>query len=334
MSAYRYIVAVLIGLYPAVSYGAVPKQVDLESYRALIVQDLRLATAGYRLASANAAYCKTKERNPGWVIHDIAQYPDANTAAAAFGFTGGIQIAGLVQNGPADQAGVQTHDAFVSVDDKPLIWSGIPAGASRYARMAAFKKLLSAALAKKPSLPIKVLRGGKPINITLSPPLVCASDFQIDTLGGMDAGADGKMVSVTADLAEYADDDDALAIVVAHEMAHNILGHSAKLKAAGVKRGIGQQFGKSRDMVRATETEADRLAIWLAGNAGYDLDASIVFLQKLGGKIDGPFTINRTHLPWKDRGVMMRAEAALYKHASFEKNSAIQGRAVPPLLAN
>jgi hypothetical protein len=39
---------------------------------------------GHRLALANAPFCARKSRNPGWVLHDKAQYPDPATAQAAF----------------------------------------------------------------------------------------------------------------------------------------------------------------------------------------------------------------------------------------------------------
>jgi beta-barrel assembly-enhancing protease len=324
MSAYTHIIAVGIGLLPLASYGAVPKQADINAYRALIVQDVRLATAGYRIASANAAFCPRTERNPGWVIHDIAQYPDADTAKAAFGFDMPVHVAAVVAGSPADSAQIHAGDGFRGLADANLYWLAMPLGKTGYERMASFKQLLAEKLGHTARLPVQLTRAGKPFATTLSPPLVCASDFQIDTKGGMDAGADGKMVSVTLSLVTYAKDDNALAAVVAHEMAHNILAHPAKLKAAGIRRGIAGQFGKSKDAVRAAETEADKLSVWLLGNAGYDVGAAIVFLQKLGAKMP---SLDRTHYPWKVRVKIMREEMQIYDRAPK-----IQGKAVPPLL--
>ena len=67
------IIAALILAVAAIAGHAAVDQSQVMAYRALIDQDLRLATTGYRLALANAAYCDRKERNSGWVIHDVAQ---------------------------------------------------------------------------------------------------------------------------------------------------------------------------------------------------------------------------------------------------------------------
>ncbi|HPV68709.1 MAG TPA: peptidase M48 family protein, partial [Sphingorhabdus lacus] len=47
---------------------------DVKAYQALVQQDIRIATIGYKLAAANAPFCKKLERNPGWVLQDERQY--------------------------------------------------------------------------------------------------------------------------------------------------------------------------------------------------------------------------------------------------------------------
>jgi beta-barrel assembly-enhancing protease len=260
--------AIMIGSYSI----AAPVQADIEAYRALIEQDLRLATTGYRLAAVNAPFCKRKERNPGWVIHDIAQYPNAEIAKAAFGFEMPIQVAAVVQNGPADQAGIQTNDGFFGMDGSGLYWPAFPSVKRGDERIISFKQLLGEKLAERPILPMRFSRAGADFNTTLSPPPVCASDFQIDTVNGKDAGADGNMVSVSIGLARYAVDEDEFAFIVAHEMAHNILGHPAQLDAANAR--------KNSKAVLATEVEADRLSVWLMSNARYDPNGATRFAAR------------------------------------------------------
>ena len=321
---------VCAGLLFATSSVASPKQADIEAYRALIKQDARLATAGYRLAAANAPFCKVKEPNPGWIIHDIAQYPNSEVAKAAFDFKKNpILVAAVVEGGPADKAQIKPNDGFFGMDGSVVYWPAFPAVKRGDERIVSMKQLLREKLAERPMLPMRFSRAGADFNTTLSPPLVCASDFQIDTVKGIDAGADGIMVSISIALAEYAKEDNDLAAIVAHEMAHNILQHPAKLKSAKVKRGLIGQFGKSADTVRGSETEADQLAIWLLGNAGYDTQAAINFLQKLGNRPRGIFNMDGTHLPWKDRITIMQQEQLRYNNTPKTG-----GKAMPPLLAN
>jgi hypothetical protein len=323
-----HVAACLLAAMAAEISHAAPRPVDVAAYRALVALDARLASAGYRLASANADYCPLKERNSGWVIHDIAQYPDAETARAAFGFDAPVQIAAIVAGSAANKAGIMADDGFIGIGDATLNWSSMPVGKTGYERAASFKQLLAERLATRPALPVKLVRKGREIAVTIETPLLCASDFQIDPSAKMDAGADGKMVSVTSALAEYAGGEGDLAAIVAHEIAHNILQHRSRLDAAKINRGLGRQFGKSRKAILATEIEADRLSIWLLANAGFDPAATLSFWQRFSRKHGGGFLSDGTHLSWKKRIAVMQAEADQILTAP-----ATNGKWMPPLLA-
>jgi beta-barrel assembly-enhancing protease len=302
---------------------------EIAAYRALVAQDARLARVGYRLAAANAEYCARKERNPGWVIHDIAQYPDADIAKAAFGFEQPVQISALVAGGPADKAGILADDGFIGLDEATLYWPAMPVGKTGYERLESFKQLFAERTAEKPGLPVKLLRRGTAYDAVLVAPLVCASDFQIDPSANFNAGAQGDMVSVSSALAEYAANDGELAAITSHELAHNILGHRTRLDALKVKRGIGRSFGKSRKAILQTEIEADQLSIWLLSNAGYPPSRAITFWQRYRTERGGSLLSDGTHLGWAKRIAIMQQQADL-----IAVTPAIDGKRAPPLLAN
>ena len=317
----------LIGLEVA-AYAA-PNPPDAAAYRALVEQDLRLASVGYRLASANAPYCDRKERNPGWVIHDVAQYPDQAVARAAFGFQTPIEIAAIVKDGPADRADAKAGDGFVSVNNAKLDWPAMPVGKTGYERIAKFKQMLAEKLAENASLAVKLSRKGADVNLMLAAPLICVSEFQIDTADGLDAGADGQIVRITYSMMRYASDDAELAAVVAHELSHNLLRHREKLNAKRVDRGLGRLFGKSRKAILATEIEADRLSVWLMRNAGYDPKAALTFWGRYGRQYGQGIFTEGTHLRWQKRVALMQAEIDLMTNT--EKQN---GLLPPPLLVN
>jgi beta-barrel assembly-enhancing protease len=327
MRAAMLIFAMFFSFVVHASVSASPSPAEIAAYRALIVQDARLASAGYKLATANAAYCKNKAYNPGWVIHDIAQYPDADIAKAAFGFVQPIQIAALVAGGPADQAGILSDDGFIGMDDSTFYWPGFGEVKTGYERMASFKQLFAERWAQQPKLTVRLLRDGKQVNLILQADLACASDFQIDPSAKFDAGAQGNMISVSSALAEYAATDLELAAIVAHEFAHNILGHRARLDAAKVKRGIGRSFGKSRKAILQTEIEADQLSIWLLSNAGYEPSLVLAFWQRYRAERGGVLISDGTHLSWDKRIAVMQAEAD-----AIAKTPAKGGMRTPPLL--
>lgn len=289
---------------------------DVSAYRALVEQDARLATIGYRLASANAPFCGRKVRNPGMVLHDFAQYPDRKTAIAAFAFPEPIAVAAVVAGGPAEIAGIQAGDGIVAIGDNSINLPDDAVQGPSYKRIADAKDRLAKSLVLSGDVKLRLVRGTSPQVATLTPPLVCASDFWVDTRNKLDAGADGDQVRVTTGLMLFASNNDELAAAVAHELSHNILGHRERLKT---KRGT--------KAVLATEIEADRLSLWLMANAGYDPNAALRFAERYGRKTGLGIFSDGTHLRWKNRVKVMQAEIDLMQRT--EKQN---GLSPPPLL--
>ena len=81
------------------------------------------------------------------------------------------------------------------------------------------------------------------------------------------ASTNGARVRVSRGLVEFAQSDSELAFVLAHEMAHNLRGHSALVSAE-------KRF--------AEELEADRVGFGIISRAGYDRGAAIAILNRLG----------------------------------------------------
>ena len=159
-----------------------------------------------------------------------------------------------------------------------------------------------------------------PRQFKLDPPAICASRFWVDVREKKDAGADGDKVRITSGMMDYVPDDAELAAVVAHELAHNILGHRAQ--ADSVKR-------SKAGTTLATEIEADRLSVWLMANAGYDPAAALGFAARYGKDYGLGIFSDGTHLRWKNRVKVMQAEIELMK-----QTAQVAGKLPPPLLVN
>lgn len=311
---------VIAAILLALPLHAVPNETEIAAYRSLIAQDLRLATTGYRLAFANRAFCDKRERNPGWVIHDVAQYSDMEVAFAAFLFEEPVSIAVVVPSGPAALAGVAPGDGLVAIGENSLDFGDEAESQPTYKRVRAIKALANRSLATSGKLPLTLSRNRQGIAKTLEPPLVCASDFQVDTNGKLDAGANGSIVRVTSAMMGYVANDDELAAVAAHEMAHNLLAHRDKL--SGIKR-------RKMQAVLATEIEADRLSVWLMTNAGYDPKAALRFWERYGRQYGLGIFTEGTHLRWKKRVAIMQGEIDL-----MAKTGKVDGQLPPPLLVD
>ena len=139
-----------------------------------------------------------------------------------------------------------------------------------------------------------MIHGGGQVTRTIAASPGCRSNFEVLLGPGLDASADGSIVQVGVRFFEKYDDDQ-VAVVVAHELAHNILEHRARLDAAKVDRGLLSEFGRNGRLFRQTEDDADTLGLYLLRNAGYDPQIAVRFWREHGGDVDGGLFRSRTH---------------------------------------
>ncbi|QYU67333.1 hypothetical protein J4558_20715 [Leptolyngbya sp. 15MV] len=145
---------------------------------------------------------------------------------------------------------------------------------------------------------------GAPATARLDAVPACRTRFEVAALGNR-AVADGTRVVLGDRFAGFGYPDDLFAAAVAHELAHNVLGHRAWLDANG----------RSLRHVRLTEREADRLAPWLLANAGYDPAAMARFMARWGPRHGGGLFRKRTHEGWDERVEAIEAELPLVAQA-------------------
>lgn len=272
---------------------------------ALQAMDVALARVGYRLVAANVALCDRRQPVSGLLLHGIEQYGVAFrvTAATLFALGAAPGVAGILPGSPADHAGVRANDAVLAINGAPLPM----ASGAGFDRMAAVLDRLEAALAAGP-VRLDLARAGQSLSVTLNGIPACASRFQVKASPGFDAGANGRYVEVDAGLLAYADHQDEIAVIVAHELAHNILKHPETLDREGVSRKA--ILGKHANRIKQTEIEADRFSIRLLANAGYPLEAAPAFWTRFGKAHGHGILSDSTHLRWKKRVALIEAEIA------------------------
>lgn len=296
----------VLSLLAAVPTGAAASA-DPPVYAALAAMEARVAVIGFRLTTANAAWCPVQQPQFGWVWGDPRLY-DADRRAAALAAYGATDrdapfVAAVAPASPAAAAGLRVGTAVTG-----MLGRAVPDGADAhpFARITAIETWLSAL---PPTAPL-ALDTGDTGALKISPVAGCISDFRVEANEKAGAVADGRMVLVNQGLVQFADDDDELAAAIAHELAHNILRHRARLDAAGVDRGLGKQFGRSARLFKQTEVEADRLSVWLLAGAGYDPAAAARFWTRFGQRKGRPLVQAGTHPGWRDRVASLNAEAA------------------------
>ena len=115
---------------------------------------------------------------------------------------------------------------------------------------------------------------------------------------GAYAQTKGFIIEVAVQLLAEAQSDDEAATMIAHELAHNILGHWQRNVAAG----------RTYVAIRNNEREADRMAPWLMSNARFEPAAAPRFFANWGPRHGGGMTRSPTHDSWQDRVAAIKAE--------------------------
>ena len=259
-----------------------------------------MAAIAYRIGLLGAGHCPVPYPLTGLLLHHLPEYDPAGRRQmiAAYALDRGPGVLAVVAGSPAAKAGLRAGDILLAVNGiafpSPLEMAGIRRRKLWRAEVDRSEALLEAEL-RKGAAELSILRGGKEIDVGLSYRLGCPARIRLARSEQTNAFANGRYVIATTALLDFTRSDDELAIVIGHELAHNILGHPARLDEQGVPDGLLRGFGKNASRVRVTEEEADRLGLQLAWAAGYDVGAAIQFWRRYYAAFDRTPQLFRTH---------------------------------------
>lgn len=190
----------------------------------------RVARISRRLRVANAALCDVTRDDAGLSTHRLRDYPEALQPLALHFMDIGPQgrfIRSLVPGSPADEAGLRIGDQILS---------GWPAEAGQA---------------------LTITGRDQPQTINLPTDRACHIPTFVIQSSEMNAATDGREIDLSTTLVEQVGDDNALALIIAHEMAHVIRGH------------VQDNAGWAQELI------ADADALVLMRNAGFDIAGTI-----------------------------------------------------------
>jgi hypothetical protein len=303
------VAAALIGGVSVAREKSVPRPDDkVDTLRALQALDQRVATVAYRLARSSVDLCGDLMPATGLRVHTLDVYAGdyRKAAARAFGLDRAPAVLAVAADGPADHAGVRPDDLIVSIDGVAPV-RGVDGDGLQ--DKAALEAQLDRAAADG-HVDLKLDRAGTPVDARIDTIPVCASRVEVIADPGMNGEADGTTVQITSGFVELGTTDDELAIIVGHEMSHNILRHRARLDAEHVDRGLLKEIGRNPGLIRATEIEADRLAVYLVDRAGYSTEKAIDMWRDYQRVHGEDLLRSATHPPLKARIASMESEAS------------------------
>lgn len=289
-----------------------PPPLDYAAERAAIARyqdaNQRLQDAGWRLARANAPFCPQVIPAIGLQLQDMASYGAPDVARAALGLTRDFAVNAVAAGSPAALSGAFTRNREIVGLERfdPNDWSATPPMA--WERTTRAHDHIDAMLTEHGGITIAFADGAE---ARVSPVEVCATRFDLYA-GEHRAFANGARVIFGIDSPAYAYDEPVFAALLAHELAHNVLGHDAWL----------DRHGRKPKNVRLIEREADRLVPWLLANAGHDPAAGEAFMRQWGKAYDAGLKLRRTHDGWDERAEHMAAEVPLVRAAMAAEGKA------------
>lgn len=294
-------------LFSLVLLGTSPVSAEVPAESAgsyLRLADHRIGRIAYRIALGGARFCPDPYPVSGLLFHHLDEYETdgRQVMIERHGLDRGLGILSVIEDSEAAKAGLKAGDVIVAVNGTPIRHDGAFAPARATARRAVLE---AAELQVEEALRIgaadlTILRDGASLSVPLGSLPGCPARIRLARSAQTNAFASGRYVALTTAVLDFTQSDDEVAVIIGHELAHNVLGHPDRLDEQGVPHGLLRSFGANAAKVRATEEEADRLGISLVWAAGFDTSAAIPFWQRYYARFDGP-QIFRTHPTLKAR---------------------------------
>lgn len=252
--------------------------------------DVRFRAVSTRLALAAAEMCGDKVNYAaGFVPAGPAMFNDETKvlASTVIGVHGSsAKIMEIIPNSPAESAGLRVGDLITKVNGKlflsPENQKDDGTGDAVY----------------------ELIRDEYPMEITVRRKKACSYKSKLIDRPEINAFADGSSVNVTTAMMRFAQDDNELALVVGHELAHNFRGHiDAKMGnamagqvvgaildgilGAVLKAPTGGAMGNAMGQAGAGaysqdfEREADYAGLYVMARAGYDISNAPNFWRRM-----------------------------------------------------
>ena len=270
---------------------------EARKQRAVVLQkfidtEARVSRVAYPILLHNAGLCGTDTTYrmgiSGWTTDSLPdEYRDI--AKEEFKISNVLTIVNTVPGSPAERAGIQAGDRITSVDGQPLD-KGDDAMEDLLERLDE---------SKGKEIRLGLTRDGKARTTAIRPDRVCAYPVRWGLSDEVNAFADGDSIYVTTGFLRFVEDDDELAAVIGHELAHNTRGHiDAKrgnefigiLLGALVGAAIGVDMTETGRAVgaqaysQAFEAEADYVGVYRAARAGYDIRNAMKFWRRMAAE--------------------------------------------------
>lgn len=243
---------------------------EIEAFKRFLAMGKRLDRVSALILGTNADLCPKTRADLGLVTHSQKSYPKHLRSAAMRRLEAGDTHSVLFvrKDGPADMAGIRAGDILLDNDGNPVSAHHGDLGEASNLRIRRFGLDREIAIDTKPA---------------------CAYPARLKMSGAINAYANGRSITVTTAMMEFAKTDEELALIIGHELAHNTMKHVRKAIWNTVISGFATRT------TRPFESEADYIGLYYMARAGYDLTGVEDFWRRLGVKHPKSIVRAKTH---------------------------------------
>jgi hypothetical protein len=232
--------------------------------------------------------------------------------ARSLGFTDTLVIVGVASGSTAARSGFLVGDRVIALDGGPpptgpnavSRLAGAVAGRQAHAPRVTLERGGIPFLADVASRDDRdvggVARVGGQLRVAISADTVCALDLVAARSDERNAWVDGANVTVTSAMLRFVTDDDELAAVLAHEIAHNAMRHGQAQDTT---------IGPSTVFPEAVEREADYMGMYLLARAGRPLGKVPNFWRRMAQGQPGSIRYASSHPTTAERFVRLEQVA-------------------------
>lgn len=271
----------------------------------------RLFRVAWQVASGGRELCEQRRPGLGMLVMNRYSYgrdwADALTVAKDLGEE--LKVVSVAPGSPAAVGGLQVGDRLLALG------GSTPRGEKASLE---FGKMLATQLQGAGSVSLRVARGGVEQTLDLTARSICGYPVRLASNDAVNAFADGKQVVITTGMMRFTENDQELALVVGHELAHNLMGHIEKqvgnrllgtLLDAAIAIGAGVDtrgsFTQMAGLVYSKdfESEADYVGLYMVALSGYELTDAANFWRRMGVEHPGSINHASTHPATPERFV-------------------------------
>ncbi|WP_051203030.1 M48 family metallopeptidase [Desulfovibrio aminophilus] len=297
-------------------------------------RERRLHRVAAPLLMRNADLCGDKVKGfTGLYVAQRDAFEDEwrSSVSKIYGLDGRIHVVEVLPDTPAERVGVRVGDVVLALDGTELTQNR--KGLYRFQEAMEDQ-------ADKGAFSLTLERDGARQEVRVTPVPACDYPVVFEGKEEVNAYATGTHILITKGMVRFCGKDDELAVAMAHELAHNTMGHidaqaanrmagtavDAVFAVLGVR--TNRAFTRLGDgaFSQEFEHEADYVGQYYAARAGFDISVAGEFWRRMA--VDSPEAITEsyTHPTTPERYVALEAA-----RAEIERKKALGEPLVPEM---